>query len=216
MRGGPLPKMAGMTDLPSQRPGSELRAGHADREEVAERLREAAGDGRIDLEELEERLERAFTAKTYGELDALTADLPDPGAPGRPPQPQLQPQPSQEPMVLRTVAGDIRQTGYWVVPERIVAKSALGQIRIDFTRAECRHREVHLELDAGMGDIRIVVPRGWSVRTDELSCGFGSVRNRVTEPPAPGMPVLRLTGSSKAGTVVVRYPFRWPGRRSED
>ncbi|MTE20642.1 DUF1707 domain-containing protein [Streptomyces sp. TRM43335] len=201
-----------MTDLPAHRPGSELRAGHADREEVAERLREAAGDGRIDLEELEERLEKALTAKTYGELDALTADLPAPGTPGRP-APSAPP--SGEPLVLKTVAGDIRRTGYWVVPEKIVAKNTLGQIKLDFTRAECRHREVHLEIDAGMGEVRIVVPRGWSVHTDGLSTGLGSVRNRATEPPAPGTPVLRITGSAKAGTVVVRYPFRRPGRRAD-
>jgi hypothetical protein len=203
--------MAGMTDAPAPRPrpGSELRAGHADRDAVAEQLREAAGDGRIDLEELEERLERAFAAKTYGELESLVADLPGQGTEGLAPE-------AREPLVLRTVAGEIRQTGHWVVPERITAKNTLGQIRIDFTRAECRHREVRLEIDAGMGEVRIIVPRGWSVRTEGLSSGLGSVRNRATEPPVPGMPVLRISGGAKAGTIVVRHPYRWPGRRSGD
>jgi hypothetical protein len=55
---------------------STLRASDADRERIAERLRHATGEGRLLAEELEERLERTFTARTYGELDAVVADLP--------------------------------------------------------------------------------------------------------------------------------------------
>ncbi len=53
-----------------------LRASDADREHVAERLRKAAGEGRLRTEELEQRLETAFSSHTYGELDALLRDLP--------------------------------------------------------------------------------------------------------------------------------------------
>ena len=51
------------------------RIGHAERDRAAEQLREAAALGRIDLDELDERLGRAFAAKTQPELDALLADL---------------------------------------------------------------------------------------------------------------------------------------------
>ena len=64
-----------MTDL-------ALRIGDADRERVAERLRQAAGEGRLSPEELEERLEAAFAARTEAELTPLVADLPP--APPRP------------------------------------------------------------------------------------------------------------------------------------
>jgi hypothetical protein len=60
----------------------DQRAADADREQTADRLREAAGDGRLDQDELEERLEAALGAKTYGELAVLTQDLPE-----RPPGP---------------------------------------------------------------------------------------------------------------------------------
>jgi len=53
-----------------------LRASDADREQIAERLRKATGEGRLLAEELEERLEATFAARTYGELDAVVADLP--------------------------------------------------------------------------------------------------------------------------------------------
>jgi Domain of unknown function (DUF1707) len=53
-----------------------LRVADADRERVAERLRRAAGEGRLGPEELEQRLEAAFNARTRGELEPLVADLP--------------------------------------------------------------------------------------------------------------------------------------------
>ena len=56
--------------------GSPLRASDSDRESVAERLRRHHGDGRLDTEELQERIERCYQAKTVGELDQLLADLP--------------------------------------------------------------------------------------------------------------------------------------------
>jgi fatty acid desaturase len=55
-----------------------MRAADADRERIAERLRDAAVEGRIRADELEERLEAALSASTYDELDRLVADLPAP------------------------------------------------------------------------------------------------------------------------------------------
>lgn len=55
---------------------SALRASDADREGVAERLRRAAAEGRLLTEELEQRLESTFSARTYGQLEAQIADLP--------------------------------------------------------------------------------------------------------------------------------------------
>ncbi|WP_435207160.1 DUF1707 SHOCT-like domain-containing protein [Micromonospora sp. bgisy143] len=53
-----------------------MRAADADRETVAERLRVALNEGRLDLHEYDERLQRAYAARTYGELDVLLTDLP--------------------------------------------------------------------------------------------------------------------------------------------
>jgi Domain of unknown function (DUF1707) len=55
----------------------EHRASDAEREAVADRLRAAAGDGRLDADELEDRLAAAYGARTRGELVPLTADLPE-------------------------------------------------------------------------------------------------------------------------------------------
>ena len=66
-----------------ENPGREIRAADADRERIAERLREAAVEGRLSPEELERRLETALAAPTYADLEGVVADLPQP----RPPSP---------------------------------------------------------------------------------------------------------------------------------
>jgi len=53
-----------------------LRASDADRDAVIDRLRKAAAEGRLEPEELEERVEDALRARTYGELARLVSDLP--------------------------------------------------------------------------------------------------------------------------------------------
>src|SRR6516225_3320288 len=60
--------------------GGLLRVSHEDRDQIAELLRVAAGDGRLTAEELDERLELALTARTYDDLKALVADLPRTGS----------------------------------------------------------------------------------------------------------------------------------------
>jgi Domain of unknown function (DUF1707) len=55
---------------------SSLRASDADRDAVAERLRQAAVEGRLDPDELEQRLHIALRARTYGDLNRLLTDLP--------------------------------------------------------------------------------------------------------------------------------------------
>jgi hypothetical protein len=55
---------------------SSLRASDADRDAVAERLRQAAVEGRLEPDELEQRLHAALRAKTYADLDGLLGDLP--------------------------------------------------------------------------------------------------------------------------------------------
>jgi Domain of unknown function (DUF1707) len=71
---------------------SQLRASDADREHIAERLRNAAAEGRLLAEELEHRLEAALTARTYGELTAVVSDLPrDTALPRRPVPARLRP-----------------------------------------------------------------------------------------------------------------------------
>jgi hypothetical protein len=74
---------------------SLLRASDAERSATAELLRRHHAEGRLDTDEFEERVERCYAAKTRGELDALTRDLPHPRRQHaqRPRQPRRAPRP---------------------------------------------------------------------------------------------------------------------------
>ena len=77
----------------------DLRASDADRERVAEVLRDALAEGRLDMGEFEERLDAAYRARTYGELAPLTRDLPTGGAPAPAPAPTHSYSPGVQPLM---------------------------------------------------------------------------------------------------------------------
>jgi hypothetical protein len=65
-----------MDNVEEQSPRDRMRVADTDREQVAGRLQSAHAEGRLDLAEYDERVRQAWAARTYGELDRLTADLP--------------------------------------------------------------------------------------------------------------------------------------------
>ncbi|TYC04020.1 DUF1707 domain-containing protein [Micromonospora sp. WP24] len=88
-----------------------MRAADADRQAVADRLRVALDEGRLDLHEYDERLQRAYGARTYGELDVLLTDLPA-VAPRAEAQLSV---PTAAPVVAGTAPVDRAPTGRWVL-----------------------------------------------------------------------------------------------------
>ena len=193
-----------MTDAeqssPPVNPDDAARAADADREAVAERLRIAAGEGRIDLAELDERLDQAYAAKTYGQLRILVADLPV-----RPVSiPQYDAPPEPETLVLKTTGHNLKQSGRWVVPQRIIADTTSGWITIDFTEATCSHREVAVEAVTQTGWIRLVLPVGWAARISPSSTNTSHISNTVPETADPGAPTVILTGHPAFGYIRIR------------
>ncbi|WP_187361581.1 DUF1707 SHOCT-like domain-containing protein [Phytoactinopolyspora mesophila] len=186
-----------MTDAPDFLPPRAVRASDGDREDVAEQLRSAVADGRLDLSELDERLAATYAAKTHAELEVVTADLS--AAPVVPDTRSLS---------LKTQSGSLRKDGYWTVPPTIVAECTSGTIRIDFTQAVCTHREVTVEAVATSGSVILTVPRGWSVDMDNVTSSSGSLVNRVAGRPEPGSTTLRVNGKVKSGTIRARHPRR--------
>src|SRR5215218_9812017 len=86
----------------------EMRAGDSDRQAVADKLKSALDEGRLDLHEYDERLQQTYAAKTFGALDALVTDLPGPI-----PAQQSRVQPYQPPAAPQPVAqaGQAHQPG---------------------------------------------------------------------------------------------------------
>ncbi|MFC7623958.1 DUF1707 domain-containing protein [Microlunatus sp. GCM10028923] len=186
-----------MSDTPdSSLPLPAARVSDAERERAAEQLRVAVSDGRLDLDELDERLTAAYQAKTRAELVAVTFDL----VPVRN---------ETRPLALRTKSGTIKRTGVWTVPAEIIAECTSGTIKLDFTQARIEDREVHVHANAKSGSVVLVVPhRGWTVVMEDVSSSSGSIVNKVHGDGGPYGHTIRVTGGVTSGVIKARHPRR--------
>ena len=177
-------------------PGApELRASHADRDRVVEILRVAAGDGRLTADELDERLEAALSARTHGQLDALTADLP--AAAGEQPKDLVR---------ISQRFGDVARTGRWVVPRRMEIRSTAGGVKLDFTEAVITHDTLHIDVDLGFGgDLLLVTRPGVLVDADDLQVSLGDVKIKPAgDVHTPVILRVKLAGRIRGADVVAR------------
>jgi hypothetical protein len=187
-------------------PTPELRASHEDRDRVVEMLRVAAGDGRLTADELDERLEVAMTARTYGELAALTRDLPS--APGT--AAAVPAQPPKELVRIDCRTGSAKRDGRWLVPERMEVRVTSGSVRLDLTEAVVSQPSLAIDAEVHSGSLTVVTKPGVVVDTDDVEIRSGTVK--VKAPWGPEVPVtLRVHISGKVGSGSIKAR---PRRRS--
>ncbi|WP_280688043.1 DUF1707 domain-containing protein [Kitasatospora sp. GAS204B] len=190
---------------PETRPAeAELRASDADREKIAELLRDAYAEGRLTVDEHAERIEAAYSAKTLGELAPLTRDLPthQPIAPGAErPQPaagrQLPPA-REEPANLVAVFGGSARKGRWRVGSHIRATAVFGGVELDLTDAVFESPEVLIEVSAVFGGVSIRVPENVTLVGSGVGI-FGGFEVREQTAPDPYAPVVRVKGAAVFG-----------------
>jgi hypothetical protein len=192
-----------------------LRVSHEDRDQVAEVLRVAAGDGRLTADELDERLERALTARTYDDLAALVTDLP-------PAANALAPLPgplaaavagaaglTKELVRIQVSSGQSQRVGRWTVPARMDLKVTSGHIKVDLTEAVITQPTLHIDAEVRSGHILLVTRPGIAVDLDDVSVRSGHVKVRA--PWGDSVPVfLRVTVAGKCGSghILARPPRR--------
>lgn len=170
----------------------------ADRDQTADRLRLAAGHGRLDIPELERRLDVLHTARTYGEIEPLTKDLPWDEA--------VDAVGYRETMEIRQTGMRIVRRGRWEVPKRLVVTGKLGVTVLDFSHALIEHREVEIALDTAWTSIRIIVPKGAAVDIAQLAMSVGSLSNSAASFAQKNATRFRVTGSQTGGRVRIGYP----------
>lgn len=214
-----------MADTGDPNAALEMRAADSDRERVAEQLREAAGHGRLTMEELEERLERTYCAKTYAELEPLVRDLPAAGtaAPlpvpaGSGASPLVGGTPSGRRWSIAIMSGSTRR-GRWVVPRRYNAFSFWGGVVLDLREATFSERETVIRANAIMAGIDILVPEGVDLHVDGfgLMGGYEDATSSQLEPPPPGAPIVRVTGIAFwAGVTGRRKAPKSVGKKKRD
>jgi Domain of unknown function (DUF1707) len=188
-----------MMNLPERR---EMRISDADRDDVAAILREAAGEGRLDLEELDERLSAVYAAKTYGDLEPIIRDLPQEShsAPRAPSRDRFGGTPTSTMGVA--ILGGFERKGGWVAPETFNAVAFCGGGVVDLREARFSGPQVTIRAYAVMGGVHIIVPEDAEVHVGGLGI-MGGFDTRATGPGAPGAPRIVVTGVAFWGGVSV-------------
>jgi Domain of unknown function (DUF1707)/Cell wall-active antibiotics response 4TMS YvqF len=174
------------------------RASDAEREATVTRLREAAAEGRLSVEELTERIDAAYAATTQAELEPLTADLPQ-GAAG---SMAVEGGGGGTSFVLGVLGGGDRR-GRWRVARRVTVLNVLGGADLDLREATLAAPEVTIWVISLFGGSDIVVPEGVHVELSSFAL-FGGDRLKLEGPePEAGAPVVHVrTVSLFSGTDV--------------
>lgn len=208
-----------------------MRASDADRERVANLLRDAYAEGRLSPVEHEERLSAVYRAATYGDLLPVLSDLPvPPGALAVPrgsgpdlvrgstqsaagsAGPVVRPERAGEGDASAVaVFGGFERTGEWVVPPQMTVVAIFGGGQLDFSRAVLTSEQTVLTITALFGGVEITVPEGIAIRHEAFAI-FGG-HSLPKDAAVEGAPVLVLKGAAVFGGVDVHRP-KGEGRRS--
>ncbi|MEV5887607.1 DUF1707 domain-containing protein [Streptomyces sp. NPDC052020] len=191
-------------------PVSELRASDADRDRVADMLREALAEGRLTAEEHAERVEGVLAAKTVGELDVFVRDLPAAhevraasvyaSAPRRPEDGVIPADPDEN--VVAVFSGAVRK-GRWRPGRRIHAWAVFGSVEIDLSEAIFEYQQVVVKAFSVFGSVEIRVPQNVSLRGTGGGV-LGSFEVDTLDSADAGAPVVYIDGWAVLGSVEAR------------
>lgn len=183
----------------------EIRASDAEREQTIERLRLAAGEGRLTLEELAARVESVSGSRTRAELEQATADLPPADAPAAslPAAGASAASTAVVPVTNSSVFGDLKRSGPWQLPARSGWSSVFGDVVLDLREARVPAGEIAIDIRSVFGDVELLVPEGVLVEVRGRAF-FGDVKQEAGLAASAGAPRIVLTGSTIFGDVRVR------------
>jgi hypothetical protein len=185
----------------SDAPTPAVRASDEEREAVVARLQTAAGEGRLALDELAERLDRAFAAVTRAELEPLTADLPAKPAPAPPA--------AKARRWIVGIMGGGDHAGRWRIASRCTVINVMGGADLDLTNAVVEGSETEIQVFSLMGGSNIVVPDGVHVELSGFAfMGGNDLKLKGRPEPPPGAPTVRVRAYSVMGGTDVKRSSR--------
>lgn len=162
----------------------------------------AAGEGRLTLEELAERVDAAYDATTRGELQRLLADLPS-GELVLPEPAGAVEAPRSRRRVLALMCGQTLSGRVRLEPRTDVV-SVMGGVELDLNDAVFGASEATITVACVMGGVELRVPEGVHV-VDEVVAVTGGVDVRgPAEAPPPGAPVVRVKGFVLMGGLEIK------------
>ncbi|WP_030176514.1 DUF1707 SHOCT-like domain-containing protein [Streptomyces sp. NRRL S-813] len=191
-------------------PATELRASDADRDRIADILRDALAEGRLSADEHAERVEGVLNAKTVGELEVFIQDLPAAhqgrtapaytSAPNRPTAGAIPPEADEN--VVAVFSSAMRK-GRWRAGRRLHAYAVFGSVEIDLSEAIFEYQQVVIKAVSVFGDVQIRVPENVSLR----GTGGGVLGNFEVAPldsSESDAPVVYVDGWAILGNVEAR------------
>ena len=197
-------------EAPTAPRDAELRASDADRDRIADILREALAEGRLTADEHAERVEGVLHAKTVGELEVFIRDLPAahqaPPAPAYtpvPPRPTPGAIPAEADANVVAVFSSAMRRGRWRAGRRLHAYSVFGSVEIDLSEAIFEYQQVVIKAVSVFGDIQIRVPENVSLR----GTGGGVLGNfevDTLDSVEPDAPVVYVEGWAVLGNIEAR------------
>ena len=176
------------------------------RERVVEALSEHFARDHLNLDELELRMARVYSATTPAEIDALVSDLPAlaVGAPVAITPDEYAPTPKLRERLIAIMSGIVRR-GLWIVPRRLRIIAVMGGVDLDLRQAQLPPGVTEIRAFVFMGGLQVRVPPGVRLETDGVAI-MGGFEDRVHDPGAakPDAPVVRVTGVAIMGGVDAR------------
>lgn len=194
----------------------QLRASDQDRERIAEVLRTAAADGRLDLDEMDERLSAVYAARTYADLEPLVRDLPSHATAPAPAVGVPRPLESARRGWAVAVLSGANRRGPWVPPAVLNCLAFWGGGTVDLREARFRHGELKIRVFALMGGFKVIVPDDAEVHVNGVGL-MGGFADDTTGRSRYGGPRITVTGFTFwAGAQVVRKSRRRKYRPEDD
>jgi hypothetical protein len=184
----------------------------AARERTIELLSTHFANDSLTIDELDQRLERAYAATSVAQLDALTADLPDAREAGG--QPRIAALPmavdrADESGRIVAILSETQRSGLWAVPPQLDIAAVMSTLTLDLRSAQLSPGVTDLHVKAVMASVQILLPPG--VRVVERVRGFmASVTDDSYSVVAsdPSVPVIRLRGNAVMAEVKVQTKTR--------
>ncbi|OUC99674.1 DUF1707 SHOCT-like domain-containing protein [Streptosporangium minutum] len=179
---------------PDLTPGRQVRPSDGDRDRATRRLQEAAAAGRIELDELDQRLTEIYEAKTRGELAHAGRGLPEPT---RADLLVVRDEPSSH--FAMSVFGWFSRKGRWVAPRAFTSLSVFGGGEIDLRDARFADREIRVRAFALWGYTEVIVPD--DVEVEIKGFGLFGAFDRSAVRRERGAPRIVISGLALFGGV---------------
>ncbi|MEV0175254.1 DUF1707 domain-containing protein [Streptomyces sp. NPDC050803] len=180
---------------------AELRASDADRDRIADILREALAEGRLTADEHAERVEGALSAKTVGELEGFIRDLPAAHRRRAAPSPGL---PAAVPAVpddnVVAVFSSAVRKGRWRAGRRIHAYAIFGSVEIDLSEALFEYQQVVIKAFSFCGSVEVRVPENVSLHGTGGGV-LGDFQVIALDSGDPEAPAVHVEGWAVLGSV---------------